>query len=129
MKSYQELEVWKKSKEIVLDIYRASNSFPTEEKYGLISQIRRASISVPANIAEGHGRNHTRDTLQFLHISRGSLYELETLLILSNELNYLKINTLNSIAEKITECIKMLNGLINYFENKFISKKAESVFD
>ncbi|HNB80827.1 MAG TPA: four helix bundle protein [Chitinophagaceae bacterium] len=118
MKSYQELEVWKKSKEIVLDIYRASNSFPTEEKYGLISQIRRASISVPANIAEGHGRNHTRDTLQFLHISRGSLYELETLLILSNELNYLKINTLNSIAEKITECIKMLNGLINYFENK-----------
>ena len=118
MSSYKELDAWKKSKELVKEIYFELNSFPSEEKFGLISQIKRASVSVPANIAEGHGRNHTKDTIQFLHISRGSLFEVETLLIISEELGFISIEKSNILLDKISECARILNGLIKYFESK-----------
>ena len=78
MKSYTDLDVWKKSRELVKEIYVLTKAFPKDEMYGLSSQIKRSAVSVPSNIAEGYGRNHTKDTLQFLFIARGSLYELET---------------------------------------------------
>src|ERR1700693_1889060 len=80
MISYKKLEVWTCSMETVKQVYILTKAYPSEERYGLISQTRRAAISIPSNIAEGLGRNHKKDSLQFLYISRGSAYELETLL-------------------------------------------------
>jgi len=116
MKSYKELEAWKKSMKLVRDVYAIVKDFPKEELYGLTSQIKRAAISIPANIAEGVGRNYKKDTTQFLHISRGSLYELETLLNISDMVGIIKIEVFNNISEKINECAKIINGLITYYE-------------
>ena len=80
MTSYKTLEAWKKSMDLVKDIYLLVKKYPKEELYGLTSQTKRAAVSVPCNIAEGVGRNHDKDTIQFLHTARGSMYELETLL-------------------------------------------------
>ena len=116
MTTYQNLEVWKKSMELVKDIYDTVKFYPKEELYALISQTKRAAISIPANIAEGIGRNYKKDTIQFLHIARGSLYELETLLKLANMLQMLANDGYNALAGKCHECLKLLNGLIAYFE-------------
>jgi len=118
MKSYKELDLWIRSKALVLDIYEVTKSFPKEELFGLVSQLRRASVSISANIAEGHGRNTSKETSYFLHICRGSLFEVETLLILSNELTFISNEKFNELSLIVTDCIKMSNGLINYFENK-----------
>ncbi len=83
MKNYKELDAWKISISLVSEVYEVAKNYPKEEIYSLTSQTKRAAISVPANIAEGLGRQYKKDTLQFLHISRGSLYELETLLIIA----------------------------------------------
>ena len=77
-KNYIDLDVWKEARALSKEIYLASVKFPIEEKFGLTSQVRRAAVSVPSNIAEGCGRNHTKDSIQFFYISRGSLYEIET---------------------------------------------------
>jgi len=113
MESYQELEVWKKAIELVTDIYRITKTFPNEEIYALTSQVRRAAISVPANIAEGWGRNMTKEYIQFLRIARGSLLEVETHLIVSRNLQYLNDQPFGIILQKIQEINKMLNSLIN----------------
>jgi len=113
MANFKELLVWQKSIELVTEIYRTTDAFPKDETFGLRSQIRRASVSIPSNIAEGNSRRSKPDYLQFLKISRGSCTEVETQLIISrnliflNEANYLKLN------QDITEISKMLNGLIN----------------
>jgi four helix bundle protein len=122
MKSYKDLDVWKFGRELVLDIYKVTKNFPEDEKYGLISQMRRSAISIPSNIAEGQGRNHSKDSIQFYYVSRGSLYELETQLIISNDLKYLSEPEFEAISAKITDCIKLTNGLINYFEKLKKSK-------
>lgn len=121
MKSYIELDVWKQSRLLVKQVYELTKQFPKEEQYGLSNQMRRCSVSIPSNIAEGHGRNHTKDSLQFFFIARGSLYELETQLYLSNDLGYFPLDLLNEILGKITTCKQMLNGLIRYFENRISS--------
>ncbi len=110
---YQELEVWKESKELVKLVYNFTNKFPSSEQFGLVLQIRRAAISIPSNIAEGIGRMHAKETIQFLHISRGSLYELETQLIISKELFHLDSEELELVLDKIKTCKKILNGFIN----------------
>ena len=89
MKNYKELDVWKKSVGLALTIYNVTNSFPTSEKFGLTSQMRRAATSVAANIAEGWGRGTTKEYVQFLLIARGSLMELETHAVISRGLDYL----------------------------------------
>ncbi|MEO6453594.1 MAG: four helix bundle protein [Ginsengibacter sp.] len=116
MNSYKNLEGWKKSMQLVKDVYLTIKDFPKEELYGLTSQIKRAAVSIPSNIAEGIGRNYKKDTIQFLHISRGSLYELETLFSIAEMIGVLKVNHLNNISENINECGKILNGLISYYE-------------
>jgi len=115
---YKELEVWKESKDLVKQIYKVTESFPSTEQFGLINQIRRCSISIPSNIAEGIGRNHIKDTLQFLFIARGSLFELETQLILSFELSFISSEDYKNTIEKVHLCMKLISGFINYYENK-----------
>ena len=88
-KIYKELDVWLKSRSLVKDVYLITQSFPKEELYGLVSQMRRCAVSIPSNIAEGYGRQYKKETIQFFHIARGSLYELETQLFIAFDLNYL----------------------------------------
>ena len=90
MKSYRDLMVWNKSMKLVTDVYLITKSLPKEEIYGLTSQIRKSSVSVPSNIAEGYGRNSTNDYIRFLQIASGSLYELQTQLEICLNLEYLK---------------------------------------
>jgi four helix bundle protein len=121
-RSYRELEVWKEAKKLVAEIYQITKTFPDEEKWCLTQQIRRAAISIPSNIAEGIGRNHAKDTIQFLYTSRGSLYELETQLFISFDLNYLNEGTLENVFISCNQVGKLLAGFINYYESKLVTK-------
>lgn len=114
---YTELEVWKESRVLVNLIYQTSKSFPKEETYGLTSRIRRCSVSIPSNIAEGCGRRTSADTIQFLHVSRGSLYELETQLYVALDQNYLNEENFNQLKVQILKCKKLINGFIKYYKN------------
>lgn len=116
MTSYKNLEAWKKSMLLVKEVYLLSKQFPKEELYALTSQTKKAAVSIPSNIAEGCGRNYKKDTIQFLHISRGSIYELETLLNIAVMVEIISENDFAPLANKIDECIKILNGLISYYE-------------
>jgi len=116
MIEYKDLVVWIKVRELAQQIYSLTKSFPKEETFGLTNQLRRCAVSVPSNIAEGCGRNTSKDTLQFLFISRGSLYELETQLYISLDQNYISQIQLNDVLDLITDCKKLLNGFINYYQ-------------
>jgi four helix bundle protein len=113
MENYKELKVWQKSVSLCIELYGIVKKFPENERYGLITQIQRASTSVPANIAEGWGRGSTKEYIQFLHIARGSLMELETHLIISQKLGYIGVDTCNGFHGYIEEIGKMINQLIN----------------
>lgn len=117
-KDYTSLNVWKESKSLVTNVYKLTQEFPSSENYGLTSQIRRCAVSVPSNIAEGCGRNHSKDSIQFFYISRGSLYELETQVRISLDLEYISQEELSNILNQITVCKKLLNGFINYYKTK-----------
>jgi len=113
IRSYKDLLIWQKGIELTEKVYLLVKSFPSEEIYSLTSQIKRSVISIPSNISEGYGRNSTKNYIQFLRISRGSLYELETQLIIANKLNYISDNELNNeIFKLIEEESKMLNSFI-----------------
>ena len=112
MKTHKELNVWKDSIELVVEIYEITKQFPREEMYGLTSQIRRAAVSVPANISEGAARNYTREFIRFLRIAQASLSEVETLLIISLRLKYLDENVFRTIQGKIFKINAQLSGLI-----------------
>lgn len=116
MKSYTNLDVWKYSRELVKLVYLLTKSFPKEELYALTNQIRRSSISVPSNIAEGIGRQSNKETIHFLHIAKGSLQEVETQLYLSFDLEYISERELKNILEKVVSNKKLLNGFINYYK-------------
>lgn len=114
IKSYKDLLIWQKSFEIVISTYRLVKSFPQEELYALTSQIKRAAISIPSNIAEGYGRNTDKSFSHFIDISRGSLYELETQLLIAKELDFIQdINMFNQIISLINEESKMINAFYN----------------
>lgn len=112
IKSYKDLIVWQKAIELVTEVYSISKTFPTEEKFGIVNQLNRAVVSIPSNIAEGWGRESSKNYLQFLRISRGSLMEVETLILISKNLNYLNEEKFKSISDKIEETGKILQGLI-----------------
>lgn len=116
--SYRELDVWKHSRILVKSIYQLTRKLPKDEQFGLTNQLRRAVISVPSNIAEGCGRNHFKDSIQFFFIARGSLYEEETQIIVSSDLEFVSQADHDLILEQITRCKKILNGFINYYQNK-----------
>ena len=118
LKNFKELKVWQKAYQLCLEIYSITKKFPDEEKYGLSSQMRRAAISVPANIAEGYGRKTIPDYVRCLYIAYGSICELETQLLLSGDLNYLSEETQNILIGRNNEVERMLMALIKSLENK-----------
>jgi four helix bundle protein len=118
--SYKDLIAWQKSIALVTDIYMLTKSFPAEEKYGIVSQMNRAAVSIPSNIAEGWGRESSKNYLQFLKISRGSLMETETLLQISRNLNFISTDEYKSITENVDELAKILQGLIKSIQQKVI---------
>jgi len=111
-KGFRQLTVWQKSYELTLEVYRLTKGFPKEETYGLMSQLQRVVVSIPANIAEGYERNHRKEYLQFLHIAKGSLGEVETYLSLSKDLGYLSDDEYLAIEDKRKETARLLKGLI-----------------
>lgn len=113
VKSYKDLIVWQKAMVLVKDLYVITKKYPKEEIYGLTSQLRRSAVSVACNIAEGQARNSTGEFKQFLGISKGSLAELETLLLLSKDLNMISAMELEEIIKLTDEVGKLLNGLLN----------------
>lgn len=120
MIDFKDLDVWKIARTLVNDIYTVTKTFPSAEQFGLTLQIRRCAVSIPSNIAEGIGRNHTKDTLQFLYISRGSLYELETQLILAYDQQYISADQLKTLESQIESCKKLINGFISYHKKKLV---------
>ncbi|MEN3323382.1 four helix bundle protein [Mariniflexile soesokkakense] len=112
IKTYKDLLIWQKGIEIVKETYLLCKEIPNDELFGLQSQIKRSSISIPSNIAEGWGRNYTKNYLQFLKYSRGSLLELETQIIIAKELNFISTESFNKIQDLISEESKMLNAFI-----------------
>ena len=121
LKNYKELKVWQKSYQLCLEIYKITARFPKDEKFGLTSQIRRAVVSVPSNIAEGYGRKTTADYIKFLYIAYGSNCELETQIMLSGDLGYIDSAILEGIKDKIHEAERMLKALIKSLENKHLN--------
>jgi len=109
--SYRELRVWQQAVELVVACYRLTGNLPKSETYGLASQIRRAAVSIPANVAEGHGRDHLGDYLHHLSIAHGSLLELETHLIIANKLGYLEVAELQTMLGTTDEIGRMLTNL------------------
>ena len=118
IESFKDLIVWQKGIELVNEIYKVTKHFPKEELFGLTSQARRAAISVPANIAEGLGRGTNKNYIQFLEISRGSLYELNTLIIISVNQEYLSSEKCSEIESNINEIGRILNAIITKLDNK-----------
>jgi|SRR5690606_15530678 len=117
MKSYRDLIVWQKSMEMVTLVYKLLQNFPESEKFGLISQLKRSSISIPSNIAEGYGRNYTKDYSRFLQIARGSLFEMQTQMQIAINLKFITKEDLESIENLSIEIEKMLNALIKRISN------------
>ncbi|MBI4698641.1 MAG: four helix bundle protein [Nitrospirae bacterium] len=118
MKNYRDLIVWQRSMELVTSVYLATKTFPKEEIYGLVPQIRRSCVSIPSNIAEGYGRYSTNDYLRFLQVSRGSLYELQTQLEVCHNLNYLSREKFEELFEQSRGIERMLCSLIRKVGHK-----------
>jgi four helix bundle protein len=112
VKSYKDLKVWQRAIELSLSLYRLTAGFPKEERFGLASQLQRAGVSIPSNIAEGYGRGTRKDYKQFLSIARGSTLEVQTQLIIANELSYCNLDALNQAQSLSEEVSKMLYSLI-----------------
>ena len=116
--TYRDLDVWQKAMDLVVACYRMTSTFPKSEVYGLSSQIQRAAVSIPANIAEGHQRQHSKEFLQFLSISSGSLAELETHIQISGRLEYIDDAQVNNLLDKTSEIGRMITGLRKAIEKK-----------
>ncbi len=118
MAQYQNLEVWQKSHELVLDVYRITQTFPQEERFRLADQMCRSVSSVPMNICEGTGRNTDKDFNHFLYIARGSLYETKYQLLLSKDLGYISNNEYEELLNKCNSIGRLLNSLIRKIGGK-----------
>jgi len=113
MNNFRELIVWQKSVDLVVEVYKLTKTFPDSEKFNLVSQIQRSGTSIPSNIAEGSGRTTGASFKQFLSIALGSAYELETQIIISRKLGYIKDESYEAIIKQITDVQRMTFGLIN----------------
>ncbi len=116
--SFRDLKAWQRAMDLVPEVYQLTRRFPAEERYVLVDQVRRAVVSIPANISEGHGRQHTREFVQHLSSARGSLAELHTLLLIAQLLGYIAETDLTTAEQVITEIRKILFGLMNRLQEK-----------
>lgn len=116
--NYHDLIVWQKAIDFVVDTYKLTGKFPRAELYGLMSQLQRAVVSIPSNIAEGAGRLHTREFINHLGIARGSLYEAETQIIIAQRLGYVTEDDIKPLLGMIAELGRMLHGLLASLERK-----------
>ena len=117
---FKDLEVWKESIKLVTDIYKITETYPKSELFGIVNQIRRSVISIPSNIAEGSVKHSDKETLRFLDISLGSLAELDTQMLISENLGF--INNYSDIEQQISKVRALLNGLIKYYEKQLNDK-------
>ncbi len=118
MASYRDLLAWQKAMELITQIYRVSQKFPSEELYGMVSQMRRAAVSIPSNIAEGQGRLTKGEFIQFLGNARGSLLELETQILVAQNLHYLDEPTLKNLLGLTSEVGRLVNGLLGAIKKR-----------
>ncbi|GLI54140.1 MULTISPECIES: four helix bundle protein [Thermodesulfovibrio] len=118
VKTHKDLDIWKEGIEIVTTVYELTKTFPDFEKYGLTSQMQRAAVSIPSNIAEGAARNSKKEFIQFIYVALGSLSELETLLIISKKLNYLSDERYKLINNKIVDLRKKMLNFLKYLREK-----------
>jgi four helix bundle protein len=113
--NYRDLIFWQRAMELVLEVYRCTKTFPREEKYGLVSQMRRAAVSIPSNVAEGKRRYSRKEITQFLLNARGSLLELETQCQIARSLGYLAAADSADLARRASEVGRLLNGMLDHF--------------
>ena len=118
IKSYRDLVAWQRARKLVQKVYLLTAAFPAGERFGLVSQMDRAAVSVPSNIAEGYGRATTQDYLHFLRIARGSAYELETQLVLAEDLGLCSQVESSKVGGTLQEVIRLLQGLIAALERR-----------
>lgn len=118
LRTFKDLLVWQKSYQLCLSIYKITKAYPQEERFGLTSQMRRSSVSIPSNIAEGYGRKTTQEYIYSCYVAYGSLCELETQLLLSTDLGYMNCLNFGSIEENLREVERMLKALIKSLEQK-----------
>lgn len=119
MHNFKELAIWQKGMNVAMECYKITNQFPKDEQFNLTNQLRRAAVSVPSNISEGSSRKSDKDFNRFLHISLGSLFELETQLILSEKLGYIKGPTFNKMENQISELQRMIYGFSNKISDNY----------
>ena len=112
--TYKDLVLWQKAMDLVVMVYEVTRSFPKPELYGLVSQMRRASVSIPSNVAEGKGRSSDRDFALFLQHARGSLHELETQILIAGRLGYIDASTARKLQEQMQEVGRLLMGLLAF---------------
>ncbi|MBL7929804.1 MAG: four helix bundle protein [Bacteroidia bacterium] len=118
MHNFRNLKVWQKAIELSTKIYSLTKNFPAEEKFGIISQIRRAAVAIASNIAEGAGRNSEKEFCYFLQVSLGSSYEMETQIVIAGNLNFLNDEAFNDTIISITEIKRMISGFQKSMENQ-----------
>ncbi|MDX1406763.1 MAG: four helix bundle protein [Saprospiraceae bacterium] len=114
--NFKQLNIWMRAKELVLDIYRVSRAFPSEEMFGLTRQIRTSAVSIPSNIAEGCGRGSSKQLVQYCNVAQGSAFELETQLMIARDLEFLLENESSELLTEIAEIQKMIDGFIRRFK-------------
>ena len=117
-KPHKKLDAWKLSMDLVIDVYKTTNTFPTQEIYGLTNQIRRATVSIPSNIAEGAARQTKKEFTNYLHMAQGSLSELDTQMELAKRLGYLNQEIFMILDERMERIDKMITGLIRHLQLK-----------
>ncbi len=118
MRPHEKLDVWKKSIDLVVSVYRLTENFPSEEKFGLTSQIRRAAVSIPANIAEGAARESDKDFGRFLSIAQGSTSEVETELLIANRLGFLSTEDYDEVMASLDSVGRMITGLSKHLKRR-----------
>jgi four helix bundle protein len=122
MRTHEKLEVWRKSVDFVVNVYKASENFPNEEKFGLTSQIKRASVSIPANVAEGAARTSNKEFLHFLSIAQGSASEVSTEILIAFRLGFLEENKYSDLLANSDEIGRMISGFSQHLRNKDLQK-------
>jgi len=127
VKGFRDLEVWQKAHRLVLEIYKLTESFPKDERFGVVSQLRRAAYSIPANLAEGYGRRSTKEFLQFLAVANGSAKELRYFPILSNDLKYISAEDETRLEQEITGTVQMLAALTRSLKRRLKPASADSI--